>query len=152
MLEAVSTIELGAGFRRTLMEAPIESRELAETILRVALEKKGTDPVILDVGDLVGYADYFVIISATNPRQVKAIADAVRGALKSEHQLIPVGMEGTETGKWVLVDYDDVILHVFLEGTRGYYDLESLLADAPRLAIPEHLVAEVDRSAMFQFS
>lgn len=152
MTEAMITMTAGARPPAPRLEVPIEPRELAETILRIALEKKASEPVIMEVGELVGYADYFVIVSAKNPRQVKAIADDVRAVLKKDQNLIPVGTEGTETGKWVLVDYDDVVLHVFLEGTRGYYDLESLWAHAPRLPIPEGLVVEPDRSAMFQFT
>jgi ribosome-associated protein len=69
----------------------------------------------------------------------------VRQVLKHEHGLMPVGIEGTETGKWVLVDYDDVVLHVFLEGTREFYDLENLWAEAPRLPVPEVDVAAAPR-------
>jgi ribosome-associated protein len=116
---------------------PIESRQLAELIVETALEKKGFDPAILDVADLVGYADYFVLVSAQNTRQVRAIADEVRQKLKADYKLRPVGVEGTETNKWVLVDYDDVVLHVFLDGARAFYDLEGLWADAPRLPVPE---------------
>jgi ribosome-associated protein len=115
----------------------IESRQLAELIIETALEKKAFDPAILDVAALVGYADYFVLVSAQNTRQVRAIADEVRHKLKAEHRLLPVGVEGTETNKWVLVDYDDVVLHVFLDGARAFYDLEGLWSEAPRLPVPE---------------
>jgi ribosome-associated protein len=118
-------------------EAPIEARELADVVVRAALEKKALDPMVLEVGEMVGYAEYFVIVSARNPRQAKAIAEEVRQVLKHELGLMPVGMEGTETGKWVLLDYDDVVLHVFLEGTRSFYDLETLWSDAPRMPVPE---------------
>jgi ribosome-associated protein len=133
------------GERAPSGEDPIEARELADLIVRTALEKKASEPLVLEVGDLVGYAEYFVIVSGRNPRQVKAIADEVRQVLKHEHGLMPVGIEGTETGKWVLVDYDDVVLHVFLEGTREFYDLENLWAEAPRLPVPEVDVAAAPR-------
>lgn len=99
---------------------------------------------MLEVGDLVGYAEIFVIVSARNPRQVRAIAEGVRTALKHDHNIHAIGIEGQETGKWVLVDYDDVVLHVFLEGTRSFYDLEGLWAEAPRLPVPEQPERESD--------
>lgn len=67
---------------------------------------------------------------------MRAIADEVRRTMKHEHGLLPVGMEGTEAGKWVLVDYDDAVLHIFLEGARAFYDLEGLWDEAPREALP----------------
>ena len=115
----------------------IEARELAELVLETALDKKAFDPAMLAVADLVGYADYFVVVSARNPRQVRAIADAVRKTLKSDHGQLPVGVEGMEACKWVLVDYDDVVLHVFQEGSRAFYDIEGLWSDAPRLPVPQ---------------
>lgn len=108
--------------------------------MTAALEKKAFDPVILAVADLVGYADYFVIVSARNPRQVRAIATEVRQILKHQHDVLPVGMEGQETGKWVLLDYGDVVLHVFQEGARAFYDLDGLWGDAPKLPLPEGAV------------
>lgn len=119
------------------VEEPIEARQLADIVLQEALDKKATDPAILAVADLVGYADYFVLVSARNERQVRAIAESVRQHMKHEHKMLPVGVEGMAACKWVLVDYDDVVLHVFLEGTRAFYDLEGLWRDAPRLPVPE---------------
>jgi ribosome-associated protein len=119
------------------LEVPIESKQLADVVLATALEKKAFEPVLLAVADVVGYADWFVIVSARNPRQVRAIADAVYDTLKHKHGILPSGIEGTETGRWVLVDYGDVVLHVFQEGTRAFYDLEGLYADAPRMPVPE---------------
>lgn len=119
------------------LEDIIEAKQLASVVLDLALDKKAFDPAILAVADLVGYADYFVIVSARNPRQVRAIADGVRQAMKHEHEQLPVGMEGKESGKWVLLDYGDVVLHVFHEGSRAFYDLEGLWADAPRLPVPD---------------
>ncbi|MCB9664389.1 MAG: ribosome silencing factor [Alphaproteobacteria bacterium] len=118
----------------------MEAKQLADVVLTAALEKKAIDPAILAVADLVGYADYFVIVSGRNPRQVRAIASEVRQHLKHQHDILPVGMEGQETGKWVLLDYGDVVLHVFQEGARAFYDLDGLWADAPRLPLPEGVV------------
>jgi len=88
------------------------------------------------VGELVGYTDYMVVVSGRNPRQVRAIAEGVRQALKHDHHLLPVGVEGTEASRWVLVDYDDVVLHVFQEDARAFYDVEGLWADAARVPVP----------------
>lgn len=106
-------------------------------MLAAALDKKAFYPVMLEVTEAVGYADVFVIVSARNPRQVRAVADAVRQTLKHDHDLLPRGVEGTQTGQWVLVDYEDVVLHVFHEASRGFYDLEGLWADATRLEVPD---------------
>ncbi|MCB9682468.1 MAG: ribosome silencing factor [Alphaproteobacteria bacterium] len=126
------------GLRRApRWEAIIEGKELADVVLATALDKKALDPAVLAVADVVGYADYFVIVSARNARQVRAIADEVRQVIKHKHGRLPVGVEGLETCRWVLVDYGDVVLHVFQEGTRGFYDLEGLWADAPRLPVPQ---------------
>lgn len=118
-------------------EAPIDAKQLADIVLSAALDKKAFDPAILEVTEIVGYADYMVIVSARNARQVRAVAESVRQALKREHGLLPVGVEGTETGTWVLVDFDDVVLHVFQESARGFYDLEALWVQAPRLPVPQ---------------
>lgn len=105
--------------------------------MNAALDKKAYMPAILEVGELVGYAEYFVIVSARNQRQVRAIAQDVRGFMKSEHGLYPVGVEGLEASRWVLVDFDDVVLHIFQESARGFYDLEGLWTDAVRLEVPD---------------
>lgn len=124
--------------KRTVpQEAPIDSKTLADVIAQVAADKKAYDIVLLDVAELVGYADIFVLCSARNTRQVRGIAEEVRRVLKTEHSLPPTGTEGAETGRWVLVDYDDVVVHVFDEASRAFYDLEGLWADAPRLPAPE---------------
>ncbi len=112
---------------------PIDTpRALARAIAVAALNRKAADPVVLEVGEVVGYTEFFVLVSASNPRQVRAIAEGVKSDLKAQHGLISVGTEGMESAKWVLVDFDDVVLHVFHEGTRSFYDLETLWADAPR--------------------
>lgn len=114
-------------------------------IVRTALDKKATSPAILDVADLLGYADYFVVVNGRGPRQVRAIADAVRQTLKHDHDLLPRGTEGKDGGRWVLVDFDDVVLHVFQESAREFYDLDGLWDEAPRLPVPEHEVEDDDK-------
>lgn len=119
------------------VEAHIDPRTLAELLLKLALDMKATDPVVLEVGPTVGYTDYMVIVSARNPRLVRAIAEQIRVKVKQDHDLLPVGVEGLEAGTWVLVDYDDVVLHIFQEQTRAFYDVEALWSDAPRLPVPD---------------
>lgn len=98
------------------------------------------DLAILDMRPLVSYTDALVLVSARNARQVKAIADAVvKAAREMGHQ--PSSVEGLESCKWVLVDLSDVVVHVFDEAMRGYYDLDGLWSDAARLPVPEVTVA-----------
>jgi len=119
------------------LEGPIEARELADVLLGIAIDKKATAPALLEVGDLVGYCEYVVIVNARSARQVRAIANEVLFEMKNKHGLLPVGVEGRASGAWVLVDFDDVIVHVFQEGSRAFYDLEALWTEAKRLPVPE---------------
>lgn len=112
----------------------LSSLEKARIATQAALERKALDPVLLDVADLVSFADIFVLVSARSDRQVRAIADAIEQAMK-QHGERPLGIEGLEDGRWVLMDLADVIVHVFQEETRAHYDLERLWSDAPRLEL-----------------
>ena len=87
---------------------------------------------MLDVRKLTSIADYFVVCTATNERQARAITDAARAEMK-EHDRRQLGLEGTSDGKWVLQDFADVVVHIFGEEQRDFYDLEGLWADAPRV-------------------
>ncbi len=118
-------------------EQTISAAELSQRAALSALGKKAEELVILDVRDLVSYARYFVICHGTNSRQVVAIAEAVRQDVKSEFGEVPLGIEGLRSARWVLVDYGDVIVHVFDEHQRPFYDLEGLWVDAPRVPVPE---------------
>ncbi len=100
---------------------------------RVADEKKGLNPVVLDVGDLLAITDAFVIVSATNTRHVKTIVDEVERRIKESGGPSPRRVEGLSDSYWVLLDYGDFVVHVFLDETREFYDLERLWADAVRL-------------------
>lgn len=104
--------------------------------MRFALEKKACDLVLLQVGDLTSLADYFLICSGRSDRQVQAIAQGIEENL-SRFGRKPVSVEGYEQGHWVLVDYGDVIAHVFYEPVREFYDLERLWARARRVTLPE---------------
>jgi ribosome-associated protein len=96
-------------------------------------DKRGADIVILDVGDLLGIADSFVIAGAANTRQVRTIVDEVERRLREEAGAKPRAVEGREDASWVLLDYGDIVVHVFLEETRAFYGLERLWADAARV-------------------
>jgi ribosome-associated protein len=105
----------------------------ASSAARAAADKKGTDIVVLGVGEILAIVDCFVLVSASNTRQVRTIVDEVRRALAVDGP--PIGVEGLDDATWVLLDYGDVVVHVFLDETRAYYDLDRLWADAARLAV-----------------
>ena len=110
------------------------ARSRAFDIARAGLDKKAEDVLVLDVRGLTSYADYFVLMTADSDRQAGAIADAVDEKLKASGAS-KVGVEGYESGRWILVDYGDVVAHVFSREARGFYDLEGLWADAPRFQV-----------------
>jgi ribosome-associated protein len=101
---------------------------------RAADSKLGERTVILSVGDALGITEAFVITSGGNARQVRTIADEVELQLKRAEGRAPIRIEGLDDARWVLMDYGDFLVHVFLEEAREYYDLEHLWADAPRVA------------------
>jgi ribosome-associated protein len=103
-------------------------------VAKAALDKKAEDVIVLDVRGLTGYADYFVVMTADSDRQASAIADHVEQSMKSAG-ISKVGVEGYETGRWILIDYGDVVAHVMSKESRGFYDLEGLWADAPRFQV-----------------
>jgi ribosome-associated protein len=103
-----------------------------------AASSKTVEPtVILDVGDLLGITDHFVITSGTNVRQVRTIAEEVELHVKAHGGGSPRHVEGLDDAHWVLLDYGPFVVHVFLDEARRYYDLERLWADAPRLGPPD---------------
>ncbi|MFL5875476.1 MAG: ribosome silencing factor [Solirubrobacteraceae bacterium] len=108
--------------------------ELAKTIAGYAADKKATDIVELDLR-AVGYTDYFVICSGNTERQAKAIHDAIHGGMKKEHGILPRRVEGLAEARWILMDYLDVVVHVFTPDTRAYYRLEQLWGEAPARAV-----------------
>ena len=109
-------------------------REWARTAARAASAKGGEDTVIIEVGLVLAITDAFVITSGRNNRQVKTIAEEVEARLKAEGEIKPLRVEGLSDSHWVLLDYGDLVVHVFLDETREYYDLERLWSDAPRVA------------------
>lgn len=106
------------------------SRDLVIAAARAASEKQAHDVVILDVGDLIGITDYFLIASGSTDRHVKTVADEIERILR-ERDVKPVRREGVREGRWVLLDFVDVVAHVFHDEDREYYRLERLWGDAP---------------------
>src|SRR5512140_1917542 len=115
-------------------DRPDPSRPLALAIAKAGLDKKAEQVLLLDVRGLTSYADDFVVMTADSDRQAGAIADHVDQKLK-EQGAAKVGVEGYESGRWILIDYGDVVAHVFSREARGFYDLEGLWADAPRFPV-----------------
>ena len=115
---------------------PLASWDRALECTRAALERKAYDLVVLETTKLTSIADYFVICSGRSDTQVQAIAEAVRDHLGSLG--VPaLSSEGLERGQWALLDYGDVVVHVFQVPVRAFYDLDRLWARAPRVALPE---------------
>ena len=110
-----------------------DSRAVAVGAAQAAAAKQASDIVILDVRDLIVITDYFVIGSGSTDRQVKTIVEEVEKALRERFDVKPVRREGEDAGRWVLLDYVDLVVHVFAEEEREYYDLERLWRDAPRI-------------------
>jgi ribosome-associated protein len=108
---------------------------LAERIAELALDKKAHDLIELDMRGLVGYTDYFLICSGNTDRQVRAIHDGILAGCKHEHELFPRRVEGVSRGQWILMDYLDVVVHIFTPVTREFYRLEQLWGEAPTRAV-----------------
>ena len=103
--------------------------------IEAASEKKALNLIVLDVGGLTSIADVFIICSGRSNRQVNVIADSIVAKLK-KHKIKPLSVEGTGEGHWVLLDYGHVVIHVFYEPVREFFDLEGLWVDAKRITIP----------------
>ena len=109
---------------------PLEPGDLARFIVDNISDKKGEDILMLDTRPVSFISDYFVIATATNERQLKAIADDIQKQLKKD-RILPLGVEGTATSGWILLDYGSVIAHLFSVGMRDFYRLEVLWEHAP---------------------
>jgi ribosome-associated protein len=124
--EDTSAIALGANAEGT--------RDRCAVAARAASSKLGRDTVVLGVEKLLGLTDAFVITSGANPRQVRSISDEVERQLKLAGRGGPLSVEGLDDARWVLIDYGEFVVHVFMEEAREFYDLEHLWGDAPRWA------------------
>lgn len=109
----------------------LESRELLAEIARLAADKKAIEIVELDLREVLGYTDYFLICSGNTTRQTKAIHDGILEGLKREHGALPRRVEGASRADWILMDYLDVVVHIFTPQAREYYRLEELWGEAP---------------------
>jgi ribosome-associated protein len=107
--------------------------------LRCASDKKASDIVVLDLREIASFAEFFIIASGSNQRQVQAICDEIGEQLKKQLNARAVRIEGYKTGEWVLIDYGDFIVHVFDKDAREFYDLERLWRDARRVELPSDL-------------
>ncbi|HEY2651440.1 MAG TPA: ribosome silencing factor [Solirubrobacteraceae bacterium] len=109
--------------------------ELAAAVAEYATDRKALDVMQLDLRGIISYTDYFVICTGRTDRQTKAVHDAIYSGLKSEHGLLPRRVEGLPHARWILMDYLDVIVHVFTPEMREYYRLEQLWGEAPVRAV-----------------
>lgn len=111
-------------------EAPLETIDLARAIIDEIEDVKGEDILLMDLREVTVIADYFVICTGNSDRQLKAIVERVRQNIKDDHGIIPVHMEGDGRSGWTLLDYSDIVVHVFSEELRYYYDLEGVWQEA----------------------
>ena len=109
------------------------SEALALSAARAASDLKASDVLVLDVGSLLSITGFFVIASASNPRQVRAVVEDIEAKVKAELGRSPVRTEGVREQQWTLIDYGDVVVHVFLDSVREFYEIERLYMDAPRV-------------------
>ena len=113
-----------------------EARERARRLAEAARDRNAENVVALEVGRLTSFADAFVLATAGSDRQARAVADAVTEAMQQAGSK-PLGVEGYEEGRWILIDGGDVIVHVFVREAREHYDLDRLWGDAPKIPLPE---------------
>ncbi|MBW2038728.1 MAG: ribosome silencing factor [Deltaproteobacteria bacterium] len=113
-----------------------DSKEKTIFCAKVALERKAFDITILELKKISSLTDYFLICSGRSDRQVQAIAQSIEEKVR-EKGVRPLGTEGMREGRWVLMDYEDLVIHIFYESVRLYYDLEGLWIEAPRINPPE---------------
>lgn len=122
----------------------ISSWDKALLLTRAALEKKACDLVVLDVHEQTSIADYFIVCSGRSDRQVQSIAQGLEEDA-AEAGVKPFAVEGAQRGHWVLMDFSDVIVHVFYQPVRKFYDLDGLWGHAPRAKLPEAYVTLIEQ-------
>ncbi len=117
----------------------LTTRQKILLVVNAALEKKAKNIVILNIKNVTSFADYTVICSGTSDRQVQSIASSIEASMKKAGTL-PLGVEGEKGGRWVLMDYADMVVHVFYEPVREFYDIERLWSDAPKMEVTDDTV------------
>ena len=115
----------------------LESKQRAILCAAYALEKKAFDVRILEVRGLSSLTDYLLLASGRSDRQVQAVAESVRLGLKKDHAVLPLAVEGMNEGRWVLIDYGDVMVHIFQQPVREFYDLDGLWSEAAEISVPD---------------
>jgi ribosome-associated protein len=114
----------------------MESLDKARLCLNIIDERKAVDPILFDVGKMTSLTDYFIVTSGHSSRQVQAISHHVARSMR-EKGFRPYGVEGEREGHWILMDYGDVVIHIFYQPVREFYDLEGLWSEAPRVGFHE---------------
>lgn len=113
------------------MTEELTSRDLACLAARTADDKKATDTLVIEVGPILAVTEYFVITSASNRRLVRSLTDEIEQAVREATGRSPLRVEGAREHQWVLIDYGDIVVHVFSDETRSFYEIERLYRDAP---------------------
>jgi len=113
----------------------LQAKALALLCAEYALDKKAQDLRLLEIGTISSLADYLLIVTGTSDRHVKAVTDAIRLGLKKDHGAMPLAIEGADEGRWALLDFGDVMVHVFQPQVRSFYDLEGLWSEAEEIAV-----------------
>jgi ribosome-associated protein len=116
-------------------DVALNPEQTVAAVGELAADRKALDIVQLDLRGMIGYADYFLICSGRSDRQTRAIHDAIHAGMKSRYGVLPRRVEGLGEARWILMDYLDVVVHVFTPDTREYYRLEQLWGEAPALAV-----------------
>ena len=113
----------------------LDPRALAMFAVEAALDNKGLEPVLLDLSRQGSYTDFLLLVSGRSDRHVQHVAEGILEAFATQLGRRPIGTEGKSDGRWVLLDYGDIVVHVFHHPMREFYDLEGLWCDAPRIAL-----------------
>ena len=111
-----------------------DALRIATIAAKAADEKQATDVTVLDVGEILAITDLFVVASAGNKRQVRTISDAITDAVRSETGRSPISSEGVSEQQWILIDYGSVVVHIFDDETRRFYEIERLYQDVPSVS------------------
>ena len=114
----------------------MQTIDKAKLCLKIIKERQAVDPVLFNVAELTSIADYFLIVGGNSSRQVQAITRDLRKKMR-ENDFRPYGIEGEQEGHWVLMDYGDIIIHIFYQPYREFYDLEGLWIEAPRINLDD---------------